>query len=96
MASIIEQFRDLFVFAYGKKCDLGFAVPKNWGRENNTPETQSMTMNDINVITNGRNVLFARLRKQFDANWSITQIVDFSLPELSLLYSNDGKSRRCA
>ena len=34
MASVIEQFKDLFVFAYGKKCDLGLAMPKNWGRKN--------------------------------------------------------------
>ena len=34
MASVIEQFRDLFVFAYGKKCDLSLAMAKNWRGKN--------------------------------------------------------------
>ncbi len=74
MKGLLEQFKNLFVFAYCASCELCFIVPNFWGRENITPETQSMTNYVLMGITSGENVLFARLRKQFDANWSITQM----------------------
>ncbi len=74
MKGLLEQLKDLFVFTCCESGELKFAMPKIWGRENNTPETQSMTNNVPMGITSGENVLFARLRKQFDANWSITQM----------------------